>query len=611
MTLQRRLGCDERGAIMVLGVFMAIFLTAALYYLIGIGEAIWQRERMQDAADAAAFSAAVVHARGMNLIALINMVMAALLAVLVALKLIETLITVAIVAIGFASFLAPNLAEAIPLLEGARESTREAHALLQPEIDLALQTLHGAAIGVRMAVPAASELPVVAGVAEHYAPPAQVAFALPARATLPTEDGSFAELCDHAGHYVGDATRFAMAGLVPGPIAGLVGGAIEDLSKAGAAWFCGAEGVAPPTTTVHDTAHYPNLPAREQCMSASASGQDGADALANACRQAERDEAASEPDDLGRCTQRCRQGEPYAQRDALARQACAPRGKDDPLYDFDWQQRSFRRSYRFERGRWQVTSNPKSEEAHARYTRLQDDVRPCGFARAQVSPDWSLATRDADGRPVPLCSNARPPAGVAREGASVALDHTEVTHLFGCREGVTRSYDLGAHAKDRLTAEGAAGESSPGTRVPQDMVAGAELGEEAFQVRAAVLGSTPAGVPEAVVRVASWGKSDAGADFETARALGRVALAQAEYYYAVQDPAADERSSYLWNMRWRARLRRFRLPERDASSGEPAGAGGLLGALHGVCARAVGGNAGKETPSCGQLDLSIADLFVH
>ena len=35
-------------------------------------------ERMQDASDTAAFSAAVIHARGMNMLALLNMIMAAL-----------------------------------------------------------------------------------------------------------------------------------------------------------------------------------------------------------------------------------------------------------------------------------------------------------------------------------------------------------------------------------------------------------------------------------------------------------------------------------------------------------------------------------------------------
>ena len=73
---------DQRGAIMVMAVFMAAFLVGCLWYLIGVGDALVYRERVQDAADAGAYSAAVYHARGMNLIALLNIVMAAMLAVL-------------------------------------------------------------------------------------------------------------------------------------------------------------------------------------------------------------------------------------------------------------------------------------------------------------------------------------------------------------------------------------------------------------------------------------------------------------------------------------------------------------------------------------------------
>lgn len=80
---------DQRGAVMVVGVFMAAFLVGSLWYIIGIGDAILYRERMQDGADAVAFAAAVYHARGMNIIAMINIIMAAILAVLVAFKLVQ------------------------------------------------------------------------------------------------------------------------------------------------------------------------------------------------------------------------------------------------------------------------------------------------------------------------------------------------------------------------------------------------------------------------------------------------------------------------------------------------------------------------------------------
>ena len=77
---------DERGAILVLGIFMCSCIVGALWYLAGIGSAIVYRERMQEAADAIAFSGAVLHARGMNLIVLINFVMAAILAIRVEMR---------------------------------------------------------------------------------------------------------------------------------------------------------------------------------------------------------------------------------------------------------------------------------------------------------------------------------------------------------------------------------------------------------------------------------------------------------------------------------------------------------------------------------------------
>jgi hypothetical protein len=72
---------DDRGAVMVIGVFMAMLVTGFLYYIIGIGNTIIYRERMQDAADVVAFGAAVTYAKGMNLVALINQIMALLVAI--------------------------------------------------------------------------------------------------------------------------------------------------------------------------------------------------------------------------------------------------------------------------------------------------------------------------------------------------------------------------------------------------------------------------------------------------------------------------------------------------------------------------------------------------
>src|SRR3954465_13918874 len=87
----RPLRDDTRGAIRVMAVFMAVFLVGCLWYLVGVGDAAIYREKMQDGSDSVAFASAVYHARGMNIIAVLNLIMAAALAVLIAFKVAELL----------------------------------------------------------------------------------------------------------------------------------------------------------------------------------------------------------------------------------------------------------------------------------------------------------------------------------------------------------------------------------------------------------------------------------------------------------------------------------------------------------------------------------------
>lgn len=66
---------DERGAVMITGLFMACFLIGALWFVMGVGDTVVFRNRMQEAADSGAFSSAALHAKGMNFISLCNLVM--------------------------------------------------------------------------------------------------------------------------------------------------------------------------------------------------------------------------------------------------------------------------------------------------------------------------------------------------------------------------------------------------------------------------------------------------------------------------------------------------------------------------------------------------------
>jgi hypothetical protein len=72
---------DNRGAIMVIGIFMACAMIALMWYMIGLGDSLIWRDRSQEAADSIAFSSAAIHAHGMNIIAFINIVMSILVAI--------------------------------------------------------------------------------------------------------------------------------------------------------------------------------------------------------------------------------------------------------------------------------------------------------------------------------------------------------------------------------------------------------------------------------------------------------------------------------------------------------------------------------------------------
>jgi hypothetical protein len=74
----RDLHRDQRGAIMLMGLCMACFLIGSLWFLIGIGDAIVFRDNMQEAADHAVFTSAILHAKGMNFISAMNLIMLAL-----------------------------------------------------------------------------------------------------------------------------------------------------------------------------------------------------------------------------------------------------------------------------------------------------------------------------------------------------------------------------------------------------------------------------------------------------------------------------------------------------------------------------------------------------
>jgi hypothetical protein len=184
---------DQRGAIMVMGVFMAALMIGFIYYVKGIGEAIVFRERMQDAADSGAFAAATVHARGMNLIALINISMVAVMAVVTAIRLIAVIAGIAAALSGLSH---PG---DIPGLRAILEKSRDHLAEdIRPLFGI-LRAGNTAANAVATAIPAAAEARAIEAAGGAFRPPVETAFAYPSFRRLPIESSTLNELADRAG----------------------------------------------------------------------------------------------------------------------------------------------------------------------------------------------------------------------------------------------------------------------------------------------------------------------------------------------------------------------------------------------------------------------------
>ena len=85
-SLSRRLSAfgGSRGSLLAAGVPIALVLTGLIWYLIGVSNSVLEAQSLRFEADRTAYEAAVLHARGMNVIATLNILMRSLASVVVA-----------------------------------------------------------------------------------------------------------------------------------------------------------------------------------------------------------------------------------------------------------------------------------------------------------------------------------------------------------------------------------------------------------------------------------------------------------------------------------------------------------------------------------------------
>ncbi|HVJ92873.1 MAG TPA: hypothetical protein VM580_23895 [Labilithrix sp.] len=243
---------DDRGAVMVMGIFMCTCLVGALWYLAAIGDAILYRERLQEAADAVAFSNAVLHARGMNLIVLINLIMACVLGVRVALKVAQLVLVIAgVVFFVIGIFVSPFL-EAAKLCADGAQKLQNVLTDTKETIDNSLKALSKAQTVIAKATPAAAEAGAVVSVGDKYKPVATQSLVLDTEITtgLPVEAGSEDKLCKEAGRSVGGLLGWVLSkvGLdVFGEPTKWLGDKIGAIASLAPGYFCeiGSGGASP------------------------------------------------------------------------------------------------------------------------------------------------------------------------------------------------------------------------------------------------------------------------------------------------------------------------------------------------------------------------------
>jgi hypothetical protein len=256
---------DRRGAILVAAVFMAVFLVGCLWYLVGIGDAAIYREKMQDGSDAVAFASAVYHARGMNIIAVLNLIMAAALAVLIAFKIAEIVaFTVAAVAAVLCPFTGgATCTIATEALNIGNNLKNNVIPSVQNIVDTVLKACSESQRWVARITPwvGAARGAVVAA---QYTPTVKGGLALSLsmvpggdRLGLPVQEEPFDKLCKRAGQLLGSLGFTWIPGL------NFVGGLLGSLAGTFPGFFCGGSSGG---GTVTQASQQQNI--KDQCASA-------------------------------------------------------------------------------------------------------------------------------------------------------------------------------------------------------------------------------------------------------------------------------------------------------------------------------------------------------
>jgi hypothetical protein len=489
---------------------------------------------------------------------LLNLIMAALIAVLVAFKLVETLALVGIIVAAALAWVTGGCTlSAIPPLKAVQQEMRSLYETTKDPIFTALEVLHETADAVVAVAPGAAHAVAEGDLAAHWQPQVQAqGVVFITEDVLPVEDDTFEHLCERGGRLAGDLAMKPLP--LPEALKTPVEKALGDLSGSMSEWFCGDSGGPPPTPPLRPIeTRFPRTDEMDRCKDEELSEADLArakqsldDFNTQTCEQSSADTDAAQPDEQGRCRDGtdCSESGPYETHAQLAREQCDPTAAPRPFkYTYQLREGSVVYTYREKFG-W-IRGEPTLHEP-----RLATQSSPaCGPAsvKPKVAAGYQKVAREKPGAEVtPVCSSEAapllPPLGPGAS-TSITVEFTQVLHVLSCLKWVSEPLEA---------AEGESADDSGEEKFPKRIRGDLKLGSEVFQTRAVVKtprGSLPA---ERIVKLALWSAESPNAELPVGHELRQYGFAQAEYFYDGADDSAD----WMWNMSWRARLRRFRLP---------------------------------------------------
>ena len=642
----------EGGAIMVIGVFMAILLVGLLWYIAGIGTTIFHRERMQDAADAVALATAIGHARGMNLIVFINLVMAALVAIVLALKVIEMLLTGLILILAAIAWFFPPAGAAIPVVNSARSVVAEVHEAARQIVDAVLIVLHVSEVAIRVVTPAQSVITGMATITENYGDVLGTAVAIPPRLTLPVEDDVYDRLCVEAEKILEGIIRDSV-GRVP-LIGKVLSFALKPLIQAVSRFYCYKDPTAePPTHPIEIDRTLPQTPEGEQCEKDRAE----MDTNSAACQAWDEQLKQRRPDENGNCSEGDDQQQQLCEDNLVQARITCDFNTNRKAENFSWSEATVEEelTYDLAAGDWKTTkftyrepldpsklvnvntfdgasglidqTDPKNPEELIGMDPKPVGGRPCdqgylyynrGMATeeelARTWSDWNRVVEQLNepAHVLPVCSmrakamqglppkpsplngqDPHAPPASFDQGPHV-IQYQAIKHVYGCSQKATIVMKMPGDWDPQT------GASDGSDKSPQKMIPDIELGTGDFQMRGIAIAGGD-GRPtrsEGKLNVSAFHREvDTEAWIPFARGAGRINIAQAEYYYNHKGGDDKERDQWMWNMKWRARLVRFRMPGGEEESDQNAQASSS--------SNPDLSSFGVKTPN---LDLSAVDL---